>query len=84
MTFPQYRRYSDGKSFFRIDSPGTLVELKLMGSYYQLHRMEARILPDRNYISDLIELGFPGVEIIEENDFEETLAMAQSSKTLLA
>jgi hypothetical protein len=52
--FPLYRKYSDNKSFFKIVSPQQFQEIKIIGNKYSIIDIEAKILPERNYISDLI------------------------------
>jgi len=51
--YPQYRKYSNGKSFFKIISPTKFEEIQVLGNKATLHLFEAKILPDKNYIYDL-------------------------------
>jgi len=53
ITYPQYRKYSNNKSFFKIISPEKFEEIQVLGKKKTLHRFEAKILPDRNFIYDL-------------------------------
>lgn len=53
--FPIYRKYSDYKRFFKIDSYEHFSELSIMGNYYELRDFHAQILPDRNFIMDMIK-----------------------------
>jgi hypothetical protein len=53
VTYPQYRKYKNNKSYFKIISPELFEEIQLLGSKKTLHFFEAKILPDRNYIKDL-------------------------------
>jgi len=53
ITYPQYRKYSHGKTFFKVLSKDEFEEIQLIGSKIILHKFKAKILPDRNYISDL-------------------------------
>jgi hypothetical protein len=53
ITYPQYRKYSNNKSFFKILSPNLFEEIQLLGNKKTLHKFEAKILPDRNFIQDL-------------------------------
>ncbi len=52
--YPQYRKYSNGKSFFKIISNDEFEEIQVLGSSKTIHYFKAKILPDRNYIADLI------------------------------
>jgi hypothetical protein len=51
--YPQYRRYLNGRSWFKISSPAEMEEVQQIGSRYVLHTLNATILPDRNHIYDL-------------------------------
>ena len=53
ITYPQYRKYPNNKSYFKIISPEKFEEIQVLGNTKTLHTFEAKILPDRNYISDL-------------------------------
>ncbi len=53
ITYPQYRKYSNGKSYFKVYSENKFEEIQVIGSKVTLHTFEAKILPDRNYIYDL-------------------------------
>lgn len=54
MQFPQYRKYPNEASYFRIESPEVFEELKKIGERWTIERYEAKILPDRNFIHDLL------------------------------
>ncbi len=74
MTYPQYRKYKNGKSFFRITSISAFEEIQVIGNRYFLHRFTAKILPDRNLINDMLfdfELNW---ELISESDFQEAIS----------
>jgi hypothetical protein len=53
ITYPQYRKYPNHKSYFKIISSEKFEEIQVLGNTKTLHLFEAKILPDRNYISDL-------------------------------
>ena len=52
-TYPQYRKYANNKSYYKIISPTKFEEIQVLGNAKTLHIFEAKILPDRNYIHDL-------------------------------
>ncbi len=52
-TYPQYRKYPHGRTFFKIISENTWEEIHVNGNKIELHTFTAKILPDRNYIYDL-------------------------------
>jgi len=53
MHYPQYRKYSNGKSYFCIHSPQEFEEIQQLGSRWTCYHFTARILPDRNLIHDM-------------------------------
>jgi len=50
ITYPQYRKYSNNKSFFKIISPEIFEEIQVLGKKKRLHKFEAKILPQKNII----------------------------------
>ena len=53
LSYPEYRKYHNEKSYFKIISETLFEEIKITGKKAKLHAFEAKILPDRNYIYDL-------------------------------
>lgn len=51
--YPQYRKYHNSKSYFKIISPMKFEELQAKGNGFAKHVFTAKILPDRNFIYDL-------------------------------
>jgi len=56
MNFPVYRKYPNDKSYFRITSKDRFDELKVTGSLIELYLFEAKIHPDRMFISDMMAM----------------------------
>lgn len=54
ITFPVYRKYKNNQSFFKISSLTVFEEIKLSGKSGQLYVFTAKILPDRNFILDML------------------------------
>lgn len=54
MEFPQYRKYKNGLSYFKITSKEYFEEYKLVGNKLEYYQIKAKILPDRNYIQDML------------------------------
>jgi hypothetical protein len=52
--FPEYRKYPNNKHFFRIISLTEFEEISIMGTHYSIHHKIASILPDRNFILDML------------------------------
>jgi hypothetical protein len=54
ISFPQYRRYLNGKNYFRIDSLESFEEIRSLGSKWSVETHRAKILPDHYLINDLL------------------------------
>ena len=54
MEFPQFRKYKNGQSYFRVNSNSSFIEYKLNGNRIEKHTFEVKILPDRNYLNDML------------------------------
>jgi hypothetical protein len=73
MQFPQYRKYLNGQSYFKIFSAEEMTELKLIGKFYETHQLKVKILPDRNFITDLLNDYADFATAIDEKEFEEKM-----------
>lgn len=71
MEFPQYRRYKNNKHYFKITSESSFEELRILGRYYQIVELVARIHPDRVMIGDLLNAYHSFAEAITDADYEE-------------
>jgi hypothetical protein len=79
MKFPVYRKYINGLSWFRIDSPESFEEIRKIGSKYIRTEHQVKILPERNMVHDLLfEFGSFAVEI-EAAEYAEIAVLAQIS-----
>lgn len=83
MNFPQYRKYRNGKSYFKIISASELIELKISGGFYEIYVLQAKILPDRNLIMDLLEGKSAFCEVIGEEEYEEQLGFCEKNLRLI-
>ena len=70
--FPQYRKYKNGKSYFKISSQLEFEEIQLIGEKKIVTKHNAKILPDHNFIHDLL-LNY--ADFTEEISEEEYLAV---------
>ena len=70
ITYPQYRKYLNGKAYFKIISATEWEEIQVFGSNYILHAFTVKIMPDRNYIYDMTFDYKKNWEAIEENEYE--------------
>ncbi|MGE0561729.1 MAG: hypothetical protein AB7O47_07930 [Flavobacteriales bacterium] len=51
--YPQFRKYKNNQSYFKIVSKTSFEEIKREGDLWKLYSFEAKILPDRNFIYDM-------------------------------
>ena len=84
MHYPQYRKYKNNHSYFKIGSKEDLEELKIMGSRYQVYTLKAKILPERVLISDLLEPENAYCDVITAEDYEAKVAWCKANLRLLA
>ena len=76
--FPQYRKYSNELSYFKILDDNTFIEYKRLGSKLEYYEFNAKILPDRNFISDMLYDYNLHWEKIEEEDFNLFISKFQN------
>ncbi|KAA3652390.1 MAG: hypothetical protein DWP98_01305 [Bacteroidetes bacterium] len=72
--FPQFRRYSNELSYFKIWSEKKFDEYKITGKKLEKYEFEAKILPDRNYIHDMLYQYEPYWDLINEEEFNAFIA----------
>ena len=68
--FPQFRKYPNNKSFFKVFSPDEFEEIQVLGKNYLKTRIKAKILPDRNFIADMIAAENNWVKV-EAKEYDE-------------
>lgn len=68
--FPVFRKYPHERTFFKITSFDTFEELQIIGNKYIIHQITATILPERNYIRDMLFDFSPYWLKIEEEEYE--------------
>ena len=52
--FPVYRKYEGDFSFFKIEGPNNFIELKKLANVVTKYEVQAKILPDFQFITDMI------------------------------
>lgn len=70
MEFPQYRKYKNDHSYFKIISATKFTEYKTLGSKIEKFNFEATILPDRNFIHDMLNDYSKHWDKINRSEFE--------------
>ena len=71
ISYPLYRKYSNNKTFFKVLSQSQFEEIQVLGTKISHQVFTTQILPDRNYISDLIKNDNGHWVMCSENEFEE-------------
>jgi len=69
--FPVYRKYRNDHSFFKIISPEHFEEVKKLPDGFTLFIYKAKILPDRNYIQDMLYDYHLHWEVIDEEMYKK-------------
>jgi hypothetical protein len=70
MEFPLFRKYPNEKSYFRIERPTELLELKLVGQVWIKYTVKATQYPEIVMIRDLMTEGL----VITEEEFNIVLS----------
>ena len=75
MTFPIYRKLSNEKSYYKIVSAESFIELQRIGSKTKKHTLIAKQYPEKLLIQDMIALSNGYLESNEEefNRIEQLL-----------
>jgi hypothetical protein len=68
MKFPLYRKYANSRNYFKIINPHSFEEVQVLGEKRLVRLTEARLYPEKIFISDLIGCTPPG--IVEISDIE--------------
>lgn len=71
VTYPQYRKYKNNKSFFCILSEKEWEEIQLIGTKALLYRFEVKIMPDRNFLEDMTWEFHENWDKIEEEEYRK-------------
>lgn len=72
-TFPQYRKYNNGKSVFKVESADKIVELQQIGNRVVAFEIVANQFPEKLWIRDILELEHPLAVASSEAEFEAWL-----------
>lgn len=74
MEFPVYRKYNNGKSYFRVNSESHFTEIMFIGKRKEVYEFYAKIFPDVMLIKDMIEMENGSYEESSKEEFEALLA----------
>jgi hypothetical protein len=71
--FPQYRKLSNNKVYYRIDSNDVFVEIQIVGNRAFLYEIKAEQYPEKLRIQEMLSVAIPGVVSSNLSEFEEVL-----------
>ena len=71
MHYPQYRKYTNNKVYFKILSAAEWEELHVSKAGVTFHSFTAKILPDRNYLEDMTVNYQEHWVVGDEKEYEE-------------
>ncbi|MBN8693478.1 MAG: hypothetical protein J0L69_09790 [Bacteroidetes bacterium] len=71
INFPVYRKYKNGKSYFKIIARNEFEEIQVIGSKKIKNLIKAIQLPEMNHVFDLVYNKDLALEITKE-EYEET------------
>ncbi len=54
ISFPVYRKYKNNKHFFKVISKNSFEEIQIIGSKISVKQIDAKQLPELNYVYDLV------------------------------
>ncbi|MGE0568448.1 MAG: hypothetical protein AB7O73_10905 [Bacteroidia bacterium] len=69
INFPQFRRYKNGQRYYKIINNSSFEEIQIIGSKTIVNTMEAKILPDKQLIMDLLHNYHDFAESVEETEY---------------
>jgi hypothetical protein len=67
--FPQFRRYSDRNTYFKIEREDFFIEYKKVGKYYTVSEIECKLFPEKMFLNDLLICSFEQIELINESEY---------------
>ena len=73
MDFPQYRRYSNNSSYFKIVDERNFIELQFIGEKVLHHHIHATQYPEILRIQEMLDCSLDGIEKISEAEVEKYL-----------
>lgn len=72
-TFPKFRKYTNNKSFFKIESDVNWSEIQIVGNKKMLHHFIAHQYPEKLFLQSLINFDGEGIKDSNETEFENLL-----------
>lgn len=73
MNYPVYRKYENNKNFFKIINENEFEEISFIGKKTIVTKHQVNILPDRNFIFDLLHDIGNTSELSNQEEYESYL-----------
>ncbi len=73
MTYPIFRKYTTGSSYFKIDSERSFMELKVIGKHVETYNIEVSQYPEILFIQDLIACSQEHIQPSTAIEFEKVI-----------
>jgi hypothetical protein len=73
LNFPVYRKYKNGKSYFKIISATNFTEVQMVGNKKMVHHITANTYPEKLLIHDMLHNFSAHWDAITEAEFEMVL-----------
>jgi hypothetical protein len=77
--FPQFRKLINDKSYYRIDSTSRITEIQRIGQRWTIYEVDAKILPERLMIQDILDENSSQYQAISEQEFQNFQAFCEAS-----
>lgn len=79
--FPIYRKSKSLNNYYKVISKDFMIEISKLGNSYSIYEINAKILPDRNLISDIILNENEFLDNISESEFNDFEMLCTKSLT---
>jgi hypothetical protein len=67
--FPVYRKYKNNKNYFKIINASFFEEIRIIGSKKTVMMTEAKLLPEKIFVQDLLYNYHVMADVIEEEEY---------------
>lgn len=81
MEFPQYRKYKNIETYFKIYSYTRFEEINIIGNKYSIINIKANLFPEKTFIKDMLSLKDDRWEEISKNYFLLKIKEIKETKT---
>jgi hypothetical protein len=71
--FPVYRKYKNNKNYFKIINPSLFEEIRLIGARKTVMKTEAKLLPEKIFVQDLLINYYSMADEIGEEEYDAVL-----------